>query len=124
MHAISRERPLPLLAQVAPSALRMKLTQCLAVQLFTFVIGQCFVTMLCSMKWGVFIFFAAMVVIMTAWVILLIPGGLRLHTAENGMAGIASALFAGILQTLQRARAHAPGHDLHLLITAIPVGST
>lgn len=26
--------------------------------LFTFVIGQCFVTMLCSMQWGVFLFFA------------------------------------------------------------------
>lgn len=26
--------------------------------LFTFIIGQCFVTMLCSMQWGVFLFFA------------------------------------------------------------------
>jgi len=26
--------------------------------LFTFVIGQCFVTMLCTMEWGVFLFFA------------------------------------------------------------------
>lgn len=26
--------------------------------LFTFVIGQCFVTMLCHMEWGVFLFFA------------------------------------------------------------------
>ena len=43
-------------------------------QLFTFVIGQCFVTMLCSMKWGVFIFFAGIVIIMTLWVALLIPG--------------------------------------------------
>ena len=26
--------------------------------LFTFVIGQCFTTMLCSMRYGVFLFFA------------------------------------------------------------------
>lgn len=41
--------------------------------LFTFVIGQSFVTMLCSMEWGVFIFFAGMVAIMTAWVIIFLP---------------------------------------------------
>ena len=28
--------------------------------LFTFVIGQCFTTMLCSMRYGVFLFFAGM----------------------------------------------------------------
>ncbi|KAK9817756.1 hypothetical protein WJX72_001683 [[Myrmecia] bisecta] len=41
--------------------------------LFTFVIGQCFVTMLCSMKWGVFLFFAGMVVIMVLWTIFFLP---------------------------------------------------
>ncbi|EFN50679.1 hypothetical protein CHLNCDRAFT_28837, partial [Chlorella variabilis] len=29
--------------------------------LFSFVLGQCFLTMLCSMEYGVFLFFAAMV---------------------------------------------------------------
>lgn len=41
--------------------------------LFTFVIGQCFLTMLCSMKWGVFLFFAAIVVIMVLWTIAFLP---------------------------------------------------
>ncbi|GAB4823413.1 hypothetical protein N2152v2_010459 [Parachlorella kessleri] len=41
--------------------------------LFSFVIGQCFLTMLCSMKWGVFIFFAGFVAIMTTFVGLLLP---------------------------------------------------
>ena len=34
--------------------------------LFTFVIGQCFVTMLCSMQWGVFLFFAGKIISPTA----------------------------------------------------------
>ena len=29
--------------------------------LFTFIIGQCFTTMLCSMRYGVFLFFAGMI---------------------------------------------------------------
>ena len=31
--------------------------------LFTFVIGQCFVTMLCTMEWGVFLFFAGQLIL-------------------------------------------------------------
>ncbi|KFM26855.1 H(+)/hexose cotransporter 2 [Auxenochlorella protothecoides] len=41
--------------------------------LFTFVIGQSFLSMLCAMKWGVFIFFAGWVVIMTLFAYFLIP---------------------------------------------------
>lgn len=41
--------------------------------LFTFVIGQCFVTMLCSMQWGVFLFFAGMCVLMGLWAAFLLP---------------------------------------------------
>lgn len=41
--------------------------------LFTFVIGQSFLTMLCSMEWGVFLFFAAIVVIMVLWTIAFLP---------------------------------------------------
>jgi sugar porter (SP) family MFS transporter len=41
--------------------------------LFTFVIAQCFVTMLCTMQWGVFLFFAGCVVLMMLWVIFLLP---------------------------------------------------
>jgi sugar porter (SP) family MFS transporter len=40
---------------------------------FTFVIGQAFLTMLCSLQWGVFIFFAAMVVVMTLFVAFFLP---------------------------------------------------
>ncbi len=36
--------------------------------------GQCFLAMLCAMRWGVFVFFAAWVVIMTAFVYWLMPG--------------------------------------------------
>jgi hypothetical protein len=41
--------------------------------LFSFVIGQCFLSMLCSMEWGVFLFFAGFVVLMTAFVFFLLP---------------------------------------------------
>lgn len=41
--------------------------------LFTFVIGQAFLSMMCSMKWGAFLLFAAFVVIATIYVIFLVP---------------------------------------------------
>lgn len=45
----------------------------LCAQIFTFVIGQCFLTMLCSMHYGVFLFFAGVVLIMTLWVVFFLP---------------------------------------------------
>eukprot|EP00897_Mesotaenium_endlicherianum_P005609 jgi/Mesen1/5076/ME000252S04197 len=41
--------------------------------LFTFIIGQSFLSMLCAMKFGIFLFFAGWVVIMTACVYLFLP---------------------------------------------------
>ncbi len=41
--------------------------------LFTFLIGQCFLSMLCTMKWGVFLFFLGIVVIMTIFVFFCVP---------------------------------------------------
>eukprot|EP00878_Enallax_costatus_P030584 GHUV01033323.1.p1 GENE.GHUV01033323.1~~GHUV01033323.1.p1 ORF type:complete len:122 (-),score=27.68 GHUV01033323.1:70-435(-) len=40
---------------------------------FTFFIGQVFLTILCGLKWGTFLFFAGWVLIMTIFVILCIP---------------------------------------------------
>ncbi|PSC76169.1 H(+) hexose cotransporter 2 [Micractinium conductrix] len=41
--------------------------------LLSFAIGQGFLSMLCGMKWGVFIFFAAWNIVMTAFVYFLLP---------------------------------------------------
>jgi sugar porter (SP) family MFS transporter len=41
--------------------------------LFTFIIGQCFLSMLCAMRWGIFLFFAGWVLIMTLFAIFFIP---------------------------------------------------
>ncbi|GAB4817109.1 hypothetical protein N2152v2_004155 [Parachlorella kessleri] len=41
--------------------------------LFSFVVGQSFLACLCGMKWGVFIFFAGWVVLMTIFVIFFVP---------------------------------------------------
>lgn len=41
--------------------------------LFTFLIAQSFLSMLCSMKWGIFLFFAAWVVIMQFFTFFFIP---------------------------------------------------
>jgi hypothetical protein len=41
--------------------------------MFTFLIGQAFLSILCAMKWGTFLFFAGWVVIMTIFVILCVP---------------------------------------------------
>ena len=40
---------------------------------FSFLIGQLFLSMLCAMEWGVFLFFAAWVVIMTLFIYFLLP---------------------------------------------------
>ncbi|WCJ40079.1 Sugar transport protein 10 [Euphorbia peplus] len=41
--------------------------------LFTFIIGQFFLTMLCHMKYGLFLFFAAWVVLMTIFIFFFLP---------------------------------------------------
>jgi len=41
--------------------------------LLSFIIGQTFVSMLCAMEWGVFLFFAGWVLIMTLFVFFLVP---------------------------------------------------
>eukprot|EP00897_Mesotaenium_endlicherianum_P010445 jgi/Mesen1/9429/ME000618S08816 len=41
--------------------------------LFTFIIGQAFLSMLCGMKYGIFLFFAAFVLIMTIFIHLCLP---------------------------------------------------
>ncbi|KAL3675009.1 hypothetical protein R1sor_024957 [Riccia sorocarpa] len=41
--------------------------------LFTFVIGQAFLTMLCHFRWGIFLFFAGWVLIMTLYVAFFLP---------------------------------------------------
>ena len=40
---------------------------------FSFLIGQTFLTMLCTMTWGVFIMFAGFVILMTFFIIFCIP---------------------------------------------------
>ncbi|KAL2623571.1 hypothetical protein R1flu_003776 [Riccia fluitans] len=41
--------------------------------LFTFIIGQAFLTMLCHFRWGIFLFFGGWVVIMTLYVAFFLP---------------------------------------------------
>lgn len=41
--------------------------------LCSFVIGQAFLSMLCAMKWGVFLFFAGFCVLMTIFIYFLLP---------------------------------------------------
>ncbi|XP_061992136.1 sugar transport protein 13-like [Rosa rugosa] len=41
--------------------------------LFTFVIAQAFLSMLCHFKWGIFLFFASWVLVMSAFVLFLVP---------------------------------------------------
>ncbi|KAF6258883.1 glucose transporter, partial [Scenedesmus sp. NREL 46B-D3] len=40
---------------------------------FTFFIGQLFLTLLCALKWGTFLFFGGFVLLITLFVILCIP---------------------------------------------------
>lgn len=40
---------------------------------FTFLIAQCFLSMLCSMKWAIFLFFASWVALMQTFVFIFVP---------------------------------------------------
>lgn len=40
---------------------------------FTFIIAQCFLSMLCAFKYGIFLFFAGWIIIMTVFVYLFLP---------------------------------------------------
>lgn len=51
---------------------------------FTFVVAQCFLTMLCHMKFGLFIFFAAFVVAMTIFVYFMLPETKGISIDEMG----------------------------------------
>ena len=42
--------------------------------LFTFAMGQAFLSMLCGMQWGIFLLFACFCVLMTAFVWVFLPG--------------------------------------------------
>ncbi|KAK1567336.1 hypothetical protein Q3G72_011014 [Acer saccharum] len=52
--------------------------------LFTFIIAQVFLTMLCHMKFGLFFFFAGFVVIMTIFVFLFVPETKNVPIEEMG----------------------------------------
>ena len=41
--------------------------------LMTFVVGQSFLSMMCAMKFGIFLFFAGMVCLMSAFVAIVLP---------------------------------------------------
>jgi len=41
--------------------------------LLSFIMGQCFLSMLCAMEWGVFLFFAGWVVIMSLFIFFFVP---------------------------------------------------
>lgn len=57
--------------------------------LASFLIGQFFNSMLCKMEWGVFLFFAAWVIIMTSYVAVMLPETKGL-TLESMMAAWAT----------------------------------
>ncbi|GAX80890.1 hypothetical protein CEUSTIGMA_g8325.t1 [Chlamydomonas eustigma] len=49
---------------------------------FTFVIGQAFLPMMCSMEWGVYLFFAGFVIIMSLYVQCTLPETMGIATEE------------------------------------------
>ena len=57
--------------------------------LMTFVVGQSFLSMMCAMKFGIFLFFAGMVVLMSAFVFIVLP-------ETQGIPLVGSYLFASL----------------------------
>ena len=51
--------------------------------LFTFAMGQAFLSMLCGMQWGIFLLFACFCVLMTAFVWIFLPGTPAAHLPIN-----------------------------------------
>jgi hypothetical protein len=67
--------------------------------IFTAVIGQAFLTMLCTMQYGIFLFFAGCVAIMTLFVLVFLPGAPRAARQRPGRrcaahAGQRRSMFA------------------------------
>lgn len=46
---------------------------------FTFLVAQFFLSSLCAMKWGIFLFFGGWVAVMTVFVLLLVPETKGMH---------------------------------------------
>ncbi|EIE25408.1 general substrate transporter, partial [Coccomyxa subellipsoidea C-169] len=67
----------------------------------SFIIGQCFNQMMCSMEYGVFLFFAGWVLIMTTWVALCLPEtkGIAVENVMDAWATYASPPFHLFLHT-------------------------
>ncbi|CAJ1948548.1 unnamed protein product [Sphenostylis stenocarpa] len=79
--------------------------------LFTFVIAQIFLTMLCHLKFGLFFFFAGFVLIMTIFVALFLPETRNVRIEEmNRMAG-------GALVTLENGRQYEGKITTFVLVT-------
>lgn len=71
-------------AEIQPAEIRtagMSLATSLNM-LFTFIIGQCFLSMLCHMKYGVFLFFAGCCALGTLFIYLFLPECKGLHVEE------------------------------------------
>ncbi|KAL4853612.1 H(+)/hexose cotransporter 2 [Chlorella vulgaris] len=54
--------------------------------LLSFVIGQSFLSMLCSMQWGTFVFFAGWNLVMTVWVYFLLPETMNIPIEDTAYA--------------------------------------
>lgn len=63
--------------------------------LFTFAMGQAFLSMLCGMQWGIFLLFACFCVLMTAFVWIFLPGTPQPLTCQ--CAAIATSLPKAVL---------------------------
>ena len=79
--------------------------------IFTLVIGQCFVTMLCSMEWGVFLFFAAIVLTMMLWTIFFLPET-KGSSLENTFRLFGNNWFWGKKTAVGEIHQELPQHDV------------
>eukprot|EP00887_Chlorella_sp_A99_P004783 scaffold4.g4783.t1 len=75
----------PVPSEIQPQETRSAGTAAAVVSnfLWTFVVGQVFLTMLCSMRYGVFLFFGGMLIIMVLFVIFFVPETKGLPTDEK-----------------------------------------
>ena len=76
---------------------------------FTFVMGQAFLSMLCGLKWGIFLLFGACVVFMTLFVFFLLPDTRGVPLEEVGDLWRAHWFWSRIVGTDRRASA--PGFE-------------
>jgi sugar porter (SP) family MFS transporter len=77
--------------------------------LFSFIIGQCYLTMLCKMEWGTYVFFAFWVAVMTFYAMFFLPETKGVPIEEMAFVWRRHWFWARVIMTAEQRAAFSKG---------------